>query len=256
MCASTSPERNLACFKKLVREAAGRGARYIQTPENTNIMERDRERLLALAEADDGGPFAAAAAELARELAVVVHVGSLATRIDGDRLANRSLLFGPDGALIASYDKIHMFDVDLPGGESYRESARFRAGEMAVAATVGPLRLGLTVCYDLRFPALYATLAAAGCNLIAVPSAFTRQTGEAHWHVLLRARAIECNAVVAAAAQTGRHENGRETYGHSLLVAADGGIIAEADDDVGVTVAEAPLPERRVDLRQHQGLPK
>jgi deaminated glutathione amidase len=176
--------------------------------------------------------------ELARALRIYLHIGSLAVKVSPERAANRSFLIGPDGEILARYDKIHMFDVDVATGESYRESRNFRAGDAAVAVDLPWGRLGLTVCYDLRFPALYRALAEAGSSFISVPSAFTRVTGEAHWHVLLRARAIENGCFVLAAAQGGTHENGRETFGHSLVVDPWGRIIAEGGIEPELIMAE------------------
>ncbi|HET8728333.1 MAG TPA: carbon-nitrogen hydrolase family protein, partial [Alphaproteobacteria bacterium] len=171
--------------------------------------------------------------------------GSLAIRLDGDRVANRSLLFDPAGRIVASYDKIHMFDVDLAGGESYRESATFRPGERAVVAPVavpgGSAGLGLTVCYDVRFAYLYRALAQAGADILSVPAAFTVPTGRAHWHVLLRARAIETGCFVIAPAQTGEHDRGRRTYGHSLIVSPWGEVLADAGEEVGFVTADLDL---------------
>ena len=172
-----------------------------------------------------------------------MHIGSLAIRISPDRAANRSFLIDPKGDILARYDKIHMFDVDLAGGESYRESRNYRPGELAVLADLPWGRLGLTVCYDLRFPALYRALAEAGATMLAIPSAFTKQTGEAHWHVLIRSRAIENGCFVFAAAQGGRHENGRDTFGHSLIVDPWGRIIAEGGTEPGVIVARS-IPQK------------
>jgi predicted amidohydrolase len=172
-----------------------------------------------------------------------VHVGSLAIKVSPDKAANRSFLIDPQGEIVARYDKIHMFDVDLADGETYRESRSYRAGESAVAADLPWGRLGLTVCYDLRFPALYRALAEAGASFLAIPAAFTRQTGEAHWHVLMRARAIENTSYVIAAAQGGKHENGRETFGHSLVVNPWGRIIAEGGTEPGVVMAEIDLAD-------------
>ncbi len=164
---------------------------------------------------------------LAAELKIHLHIGSLALRASPERAVNRSFLIGPDGLVIASYDKIHMFDIDLPGGESYRESANYQPGETAVISDLPWGRIGLTICYDVRFPALYRALAESGASFLTVPSAFTRKTGEAHWHTLLRARAIENGCFVFAAAQAGPHENKRETYGHSLIIDPWGEILAE-----------------------------
>ena len=175
--------------------------------------------------------------ELARRLGIFLHIGSLSIRLSADKAANRSFLIDRQGDIVARYDKIHMFNVDLADGESFRESASYRPGEIGVVAELPWARLGLTICYDLRFPALYRALAEAGCCLLAIPSAFTRQTGEAHWHVLNRARAIENGAFVLAAAQGGRHESGRETYGHSLIIDPWGRVVAEAGTEPTVVLA-------------------
>ena len=232
-----SPQANLATTLRLIEEAKGAGADYVLTPEMTNIMEVKRDRLFANLSAEDNDPSLAAFRALARKLGIYLHVGSLAIKLLPERAANRSFLIDPRGEIIARYDKIHMFDVDLANGESYRESRNYRAGDLAVAIDLPWGRLGLTVCYDLRFPALYRALAEAGCSFLAIPSAFTRQTGEAHWHVLNRARAIENGAFVLAAAQGGLHENGRETFGHSLVVDPWGRILAEGGTDPGVILA-------------------
>jgi predicted amidohydrolase len=209
----------------------------VLTPEMTNILEIKRERLFAAIAPEESDATLAAFRELARKLGIFLHVGSLAIKLSSERAANRSFLIDPNGDIIARYDKIHMFDVELGEGESYRESYSYRPGEIGVAADLPWGRLGLTVCYDLRFPALYRALAEAGCLFLAVPSAFTRQTGEAHWHVLCRARAIENGSFVLAAAQGGKHENGRETFGHSLVVDPWGRVLAEGGTDPGVIVA-------------------
>ncbi|TPI33365.1 carbon-nitrogen hydrolase family protein [Mesorhizobium sp. B3-2-1] len=239
MRSGESPERNAADMEWLVREAAGQGATYIQTPEMTGALIRDRQARAASFTSEDKDIIVATARGLARELGVFLHIGSTAIlRADG-KLANRALLFGPDGATLAAYDKIHMFDVDLDNGESWRESAAYEPGTEAVVTGIGGAKLGFAVCYDLRFPQLFRAEAMAGADLLSVPAAFTRQTGEAHWHVLLRARAIENGAFVVAAAQGGLHEDGRETYGHSLIVDPWGRIIAEAaHDEPAVIVAE------------------
>ncbi|MBZ9978762.1 carbon-nitrogen hydrolase family protein [Mesorhizobium sp. BR-1-1-10] len=239
MRSGESPERNAADMERLVREAAGQGATYIQTPEMTGALIRDKEARAASFTSQDKDIVVATARKLASELGIFLHVGSTAIlRADG-KLANRALLFGPDGATLATYDKIHMFDVDLDNGESWRESAAYEPGTEAVVIPINDARLGFAVCYDLRFPQLFRAEAMAGAEVLTVPAAFTRQTGEAHWHVLLRARAIENGAYVVAAAQGGLHEDGRETYGHSLIVDPWGRIIAEAaHDEPAVIVAE------------------
>ena len=234
----TEPARNAEAVCDLVREACGRGADLVATPEMTNIVEARRELLLAKVTDEAVDPVVLALRKLAGELGIHILIGSVALK-SGDRLVNRSLLVTPDGAIAARYDKIHMFDVDLAGGESYRESRTYRAGDRAVIADLPWTKLGMTVCYDVRFPALYRLLAQAGADAFTVPSAFTRQTGSAHWHVLLRARAIETGAFVLAPAQGGRHESGRETYGHTLAVAPWGEIIAEiAGDEPGILMCD------------------
>jgi predicted amidohydrolase len=238
MRAGLDPVANLDAATKLIGEAKAGGADYVLTPEMTNIMEIRRERLFAAIVAEEADPSLAAFRELARKHAIHLHVGSLAIKLSDERAANRSYLIDGAGEIVARYDKIHMFDVDLANGESYRESRNFRPGEAAVAADLPWGRLGLTICYDLRFPALYRALAEAGSAMLAIPSAFTRQTGEAHWHILVRARAIENGSFVFAAAQGGRHENGRETYGHSLIVDPWGRILAEGDVEPGIVLAQ------------------
>ena len=242
MRSTMDPARNLRDFEALVREAAGKGARYIQSPEMTGALVRDRKLLMQLIKPAESDPLVARAAELAAELGVHLHIGSTAiARADG-KVANRAFVFGPDGGLIATYDKIHMFDVDLDNGESWRESATYEPGREAVVANLPFGRMGLAVCYDLRFPQLFREEALAGAEMLTVPAAFTRQTGEAHWHVLLRARAIENGAFVVASAQGGKHEDGRETYGHSLIADPWGAVVAEADhDEPGVVVMEIDL---------------
>jgi len=232
------PAINVDEAARLIGEAKAAGADYVQTPEMTNILESRRDALMAAILPEENDPALTAFRELARRHGLWVHVGSLALKAAPDRAANRGFLIAPDGTVAARYDKIHMFDVDLANGESYRESRSYVPGERAVAADLPWGRLGITICYDLRFPALYRALAEAGSTFLAIPSAFTRQTGEAHWHVLLRARAIENGCFVLAAAQGGRHESGRETYGHSIAVDPWGRILAEGADEPGVVMAE------------------
>jgi deaminated glutathione amidase len=235
------PAANLAATAKLIAEAKAAGADYVQTPEMTNILAIRREQLAAAIKPEENDPSLAAFRELARKLAIHLHIGSLAMKLAGERAANRSFLIDPAGEIVARYDKIHMFDVDLANGESYRESRTYRPGEIAVTADLPWGRLGLTICYDLRFPALYRALAEAGASFLAIPSAFTRQTGEAHWHVLVRARAIENGCYVFAAAQGGVHENGRETYGHSLVVDPWGRVLAQGGTEPGIVLAAIDL---------------
>jgi len=244
MRSGTDIGRNVEAFEALVREAAGAGARYVQSPEMTGALMRDRAALRAAITGDEDDPVARKASALAAELGIYVHVGSTAIARPDGKVANRAFLFTPGGALAASYDKIHMFDVDLDNGESWRESATYEPGRAATVAELEFGRLGLAVCYDLRFPQLFRVQALAGAGILTVPAAFTRQTGEAHWHILLRARAIENGAFVIAAAQGGRHEDGRETFGHSLIVDPWGRIVAEADgDEPGVVLAEIDLAD-------------
>jgi deaminated glutathione amidase len=238
MRSARSPQVNLDAAAKLIGEAKRAGADYVQTPEMTNVMESGRERLFAAIVEEERDPCLAAFRELARTLAIYLHIGSLAVKASPDKAANRSFLIDPHGEIVARYDKIHMFDVNLANGEIYRESENFRSGEIAVVSNLPWGRLGLSVCYDVRFPALYRALADAGSSFIAIPSAFTRQTGEPHWHVLLRARAIENGVFVFAAAQGGKHENGRETFGHSLIVDPWGRVLAEGGIEPGVLIAD------------------
>jgi predicted amidohydrolase len=245
-CIQVSAERevepNIATVGTLIRRARDAGAEFILTPENVLMLEPRREPKRAKAE-DEAAPTGILAFQaLARETGAWLLAGSLAVRFPGEeRLANRSYLFDPTGAIVARYDKIHMFDVDLAKGESYRESAQFRPGDTAVVAETPWGALGMTVCYDLRFPALYRALAQAGARLLSIPSAFTVPTGEAHWHTLLRARAIETGCFVLAPAQTGTHAEGRRSYGHSLIVDPWGVVLADGGTDVGFVTAELDL---------------
>ncbi|MFY9598855.1 MAG: carbon-nitrogen hydrolase family protein [Pseudolabrys sp.] len=238
MRSGLKPSTNIDEAARLIGEARSAGADYVLTPEMTNILAAKREQLFAVVMEEEADSSLATLRELARKLGIYVHIGSLAIKVSHDRAANRSFLVDPKGNIVARYDKIHMFDVDLADGESYRESRNYRPGELAVLADLPWGRLGLTVCYDLRFPALYRALAEAGATMLTIPSAFTKQTGEAHWHVLIRARAIENGRFVFAAAQGGKHENGRDTYGHSLIVDPWGRIIAEGGTEPGVVMAE------------------
>jgi deaminated glutathione amidase len=238
-----TPQANADAAVKLIGEAKAGGADYVLTPEVTNIMESSREKLFATIVAEENDPTLATFRDLARTLGIYLHVGSLAVKVAPEKAANRSFLIDRKGNITARYDKIHMFDVDLTGGESYRESRSYRPGEMAVVSDLPWGRLGLTICYDLRFPALYRALAEAGASFLAIPSAFTKQTGEAHWHVLMRARAIENGSFVFAAAQGGLHEHGRETFGHSLVVDPWGRVIAEGGTEPGVIFADVDPAE-------------
>jgi len=242
MRSGRDPAANLADFEALVRQAAAGGAAYVQSPEMTNLLERDRTELFRKISPEGADPFVRRGAELARELGITLHIGSLAILRDDGKVANRAFVFAPDGSLAARYDKIHMFDVDLANGESWRESATYTPGEQAVIAEVGPLRIGLAICYDVRFPQLFRSYGQAGVNILTAPAAFTRQTGRAHWHVLERSRAIENGCYLVTAAQGGTHEDGRETYGHSLVVDPWGEVITEAaHDDPAVIFADLDL---------------
>ncbi|MBX9930299.1 MAG: carbon-nitrogen hydrolase family protein [Methylobacterium sp.] len=224
-----------------LREAAAAGAHYVQTPEMTSLVERERARLLERVRVQGEDETLAACRQAARDLGITVQIGSLPI-LNGDKVANRAFLIDGKGDIVASYDKLHLYDVDLPNGERWRESALYTGGACAVVADTAWAPIGLGICYDLRFSALYRALAEAGASILTAPACFTRQTGEAHWHVLHRARAIETGSFMISAAQGGRHEDGRETYGHSLIVDPWGRILAEADGDApGVILAEIDL---------------
>ncbi|AWN46961.1 amidohydrolase [Methylobacterium terrae] len=241
MRSGRDPARNRDAAVAGIREAAERGAHYVQTPEMTSLLERDRPSLFQKIREPEHDSTLGALRDVARERGIVVHVGSLAVK-NGDKVANRAFVIDREGAVAASYDKLHLYDVDLPNGESYRESATYTGGARAVVADLPWGRLGVAICYDVRFPALYRALAEAGAEILSAPAAFTRQTGEAHWHVLQRARAIETGSFMVSAAQGGRHEDGRETYGHSLIVDPWGRILAEADGNApGVILAEIDM---------------
>jgi len=249
MCSGRDVARNMRDASALIREAAALGASYVQTPEVTTLMDLDKTRLFAEASPEAGNAELGQFQALAQELGIWLHIGSMAVLVRPDKLANRAFVISPLGSIVARYDKIHMFDVDLAGGESYRESASYEPGEEAVIAELPWGGLGLTICYDLRFPHLHRTLAQGGARFIAIPAAFTRTTGEAHWHTLIRARAIETQCYVFAAAQGGRHEHGRETFGHSLIVSPWGEILAEAGTEPCVISAVIDL-QAQDDARQ------
>ena len=251
MRSGVDPERNLADFERQVREAAGQGAVYVQSPEMTGALVRDRKSLREIVRTEDEDGLRSRAQSLAAELGITVHLGSTPIARPDGKVANRAFVFGPDGGLVARYDKIHMFDVDLDNGESWRESATYEPGRETVVADLAIGRTGLSICYDLRFPELFKAQAQAGAQVLTVPAAFTRQTGQAHWHVLLRARAIENGAFLIAAAQGGRHEDGRETFGHSLVVDPWGRVVAELDhDEPAVLVAEIDPQEAAASRRK------
>ncbi|MDA0338719.1 MAG: carbon-nitrogen hydrolase family protein [Proteobacteria bacterium] len=231
-------EPNVTIVSDMIRDAAGQGADLVMLPEVVSLMETRSKIIFERAQAEADDPALKAFRALADQLGIWLHTGSLPIRLSDTKIANRSFLINPSGVVTATYDKIHMFDVDLPGGENYRESKNYQPGDRAVVADLPWGKLGLSVCYDLRFPALYRTLAQAGATFLCVPAAFTRVTGQAHWHILLQARAIETGCYVFAAAQTGKHDNGRETFGHSLVVAPWGEIIADGGEEVGIVTAD------------------
>jgi predicted amidohydrolase len=239
MNSGTEPGPNLDQLEGLAREAAGQGATYLLSPEVSIVFAENRDGLRAVAGPWENNPAIARVSALAAELGVHLHLGSLAVALPDGRFANRSVLFRPDGSIAATYDKIHLFDATLPGLRHYRESETYAGGSEAVLAPLGDMTIGFTICYDVRFPALHRALAEAGATLIAVPAAFTVPTGEAHWSVLLRARAIETGAYIVAAAQAGQHQNGRATYGHSMVIDPWGRIIVElGGDGPGIALAD------------------
>jgi predicted amidohydrolase len=252
------PASNAEKLVEAVREAAAGGAAMLFTPEMSGMLDRDRERALGKARSEDEDEVLAAVRAAAAKAGVWVHLGSLALKADGGKLANRGFVIDGSGEIRARYDKIHLFDVDLPTGESWRESAMYEAGSGAVIVPDTPVgRLGLTICYDLRFPELFQRLSDGGTDLISVPAAFTVPTGKAHWQVLLRARAIEAELFVVAAAQAGRHEDGRETYGHSLVADPWGEVLLEMGDQPGLGFAEIDLARiadvrSRIPVHQHR----
>ncbi len=228
----------------LVREAAAGGARLVATPEGTNLLQRKKAVLAPLLQSLEADPVVAGLRQAAADLGVWILIGSAMVRRSDGKAANRSALISPAGMITATYDKLHMFDVDLPNGERARESETYEPGDRAVAAQAGEVKLGLSICYDIRFAALYRALALAGAQVLTIPAAFTRPTGEAHWEVLLRARAIETGAYVIAPAQGGMHEDGRGTWGRSTVVAPWGEVIARLDhDEPGVLLADLDLAE-------------
>ncbi|MCC2110655.1 MAG: carbon-nitrogen hydrolase family protein [Hyphomicrobiales bacterium] len=233
-----SVAENIEAADAYIREAAAGGADYVLTPEQTALMELEPKVLFSSITAEEADPALARFRSLARELGIWLHIGSLAIKVAEDRAANRAFVIAPDGTVQARYDKIHMFDVNLPNGEVYRESKTYRPGSRAVLCDLPWGSVGITICYDLRFAYLYRTLAQAGASFLTAPAAFTKQTGEAHWHVLQRARAIETGCFVFSAAQGGHHENGRDTFGHSLIIDPWGRLLAEAGTEPGVIFAD------------------
>lgn len=244
MRSGISVAKNIDAMSKMVRRAASEGAKYIQTPEMTGLLQKNRKALMETVKPDAEDPVFSAAAALAKELNIWLHIGSTPILLSGGKVANRAALFSPQGNRVATYDKIHMFDVDLDNGESWRESAIYEPGTATQIVQAGEITLGLAICYDVRFPDIFRQQALAGANVLTTPAAFTKQTGQAHWHVLQRARAIENGAYVIAAAQGGIHEDSRETFGHSLIVDPWGNILAEkADDEPGYILADIDVSE-------------
>ena len=252
------PSANAAQLVAAVREAAAGGAAMLFTPEMSGMLDRDRERALGKARREDQDEVLAAVRGAAGEAGIWVHLGSLALKGEGGKLVNRGFVIDDRGKVRASYDKIHLFDVDLPTGESWRESAMYEGGGKAVVVPDTPVgKLGLTICYDLRFPELFQRLSEAGAEVIAVPAAFTVPTGKAHWQVLMRARAIEAELFIVAAAQAGHHEDGRDTYGHSLVADPWGEVMLEMDGEPGLAFAEIDLARiaevrARIPVHQHR----
>jgi predicted amidohydrolase len=246
---------NIAQAMPLLRQAAEMGADYIQTPEMSSVVERDRAALMAEITPEDRDPMLAAFRDFARKAQVHVHAGSLAV-MNGDKVANRAFVIDPAGDIIARYDKVHLFDVDLIDGQSWRESNTYTGGDRAVVVDLPFGRLGLSICYDLRFAYLYRAMCDVGAHILSAPACFTKPTGEAHWTVLQRARAIECGAFMISAAQGGTHEDGRETFGHSIIIDPWGRVLAEAGDEPGVIAAKVDLAlgediRRRIPALKH-----
>jgi len=240
---------NGRAIEQAIGEAAAGGAEILFTPEMSGLLDRDSARAAKSLRPEDKDEILAAARQAARRHGIWLHLGSLAVLVDAGKVANRSFVIDREGEIRARYDKIHLFDVDLPTGESWRESNVYSAGKGVVLVNGTPVgRLGLTICYDLRFPGLFARLAEAEADVIAVPAAFTVPTGRAHWHILLRARAIEAGLFVIAAAQTGRHEDGRQTFGHSLVIDPWGEVLLDMGEERGVGFADIDL-SRITDVR-------
>src|SRR5579864_7391595 len=243
------PGENARALSDAIGEAAAGGAEMLFTPEMSGLLDRDSARAAKSLRPEDQDEVLAACREAARKHRIWLHIGSLAVLVDDAKVANRGFVIDREGAVRARYDKIHLFDVDLPTGESWRESNVYSAGKGVVLVNGTPVgKLGLTICYDLRFPGLFARLAEAGADLIAVPAAFTVPTGKAHWHILLRARAIEAGLFVVAAAQVGRHADGRQTFGHSLVVDPWGEVLLDMGEEPGVGFADIDL-KRIFDVR-------
>ena len=248
MTSGIDPAVNAATLVAAIRSAAGQGAVMLFTPEMSGLIDRDRTRAAASIVVEDDDPVLARVCAAAAEAGIWVHLGSLAVRRADGRFANRGFVIDPSGIIRARYDKLHLFDVDLPTGESWRESAAYAAGDAAIVTQTPIGMLGASICYDLRFPDLYRALSDAGATVLSVPAAFTRPTGAAHWHVLLRARAIESASYVVAAAQTGVHADGRATYGHSLVIDPWGTVVLDMGEAAGLGYADIS-PDSVADVR-------
>jgi predicted amidohydrolase len=239
--ATADIQTNLTTVEPMIIQAAAQGAQLITLPENVSLMIVGRERLFAQARPENDNLAVAFFSRMAKTTSTWMLAGSIAVAVDNDRLANRSYLFNPEGQIVARYDKIHMFDAELSASEVFRESANFRGGDRAVLAQTPWGKIGMTICYDLRFPHLHRALAKAGASIITIPAAFIATTGRLHWHILVRARAIETGCFVIAPGQCGEHDGGRRTYGHSLIVAPSGEILAEAGEETGIIMADLDL---------------
>jgi len=238
------PQANAVSLVEAIGKAADGGAEILFTPEMSGLLDRDTERARRNLRSEDEDIVLAACRGAAKERDIWLHLGSLAVLVENGKVANRGFIIDREGQIRARYDKIHLFDVDLPTGESWRESATYSAGNDVAVVNGTPVgKLGMTICYDLRFPALFARIAEADADVIAVPAAFTVPTGRAHWHILLRARAIEAGLFVVAAAQVGRHEDGRQTYGHSLVVDPWGEVLLDMGEEQGVAFADVDLAQ-------------
>ncbi len=240
LCSGRNLSANIDHTVPFIDQAAKAGATYIQTPEMSSLVDRSRDSLFEQTRVEAQDSYLAAMRDCARRLNITLHIGSIAVKQD-EKIANRAYLIDPSGEIVARYDKIHLYDVDLPNGESWRESKTYTGGNKAVLTQAGSAKLGLTICYDVRFASLYQALAKAGADILTAPACFTKQTGEAHWHILQRARAIETGSFMISAAQIGPHEDGRETFGHSLIVDPWGRVLADAGDKPGICLAEIDL---------------
>lgn len=250
MTSGIDPAANAAAIADATARTGGEGAAMLFTPEMSGLIDRDRKRAAPHIVPEAESPVLAAVCNAAAKAGIWVHVGSLAVKVDGALWANRAFVIDPAGAIVARYDKIHMFDVDLATGETWRESAAYRPGDQVVTVDCPVGKLGLAICYDIRFPALFEQLGRQSCDAIAIPAAFTVPTGKAHWHLLQRARAVEASAFVISAAQVGYHEDGRETYGHSLVIDPWGDVLLDMGEGAGLGFAM--IDKGRIDTVRQQ----